>query len=106
MVNKDGEPLNLKRTDGFCETKKSFIELKNKPTTLNASARVDISDLIKKLKKIYPDHNYIIGFVNDPKNREEIQNIEGTEVLVLGGVILDLIMFVVPNIRKKFANLL
>lgn len=67
---------------GKSETREAIIELKNKSTTLNSSSLEGTLLRIEKLKLDYPTYNFIIGYINDNKHRDE--RLE-ENVWILGG---------------------
>jgi len=69
--------------DGKSENLKTLIELKNKPTTLNDASSKGTFKKIEKLKKKYPNYQFIIGFVNNDLTRDTMNQLKG--VRILGG---------------------
>ena len=59
----------IKKMDGKSNARKIIIELKNKPTTINSTSKKGTISGIGELQKEYPDYSFIIGFINDDKNK-------------------------------------
>lgn len=69
--------------DGKSDTRKTIIELKNKPTTLNHAAKKGTLSDIRELQRKYPDYQIIVGFINDDSHRDTFDH--ENNVRYLGG---------------------
>lgn len=75
----------ISKADGKSDSKKAYIELKNKPSTWNSSSKKTIIKTLRNFANKHPGFQVIVGFINDSKNTNKTLEEENQPTIYLYG---------------------
>lgn len=73
----------MKKLDLKNESKKEFIELKNKSTSLNSDSKSSVYSKLALFSELNPEWTCILGFINDFQPMKKVIYINNQRILVL-----------------------